>query len=117
SMRYLLHPTPLERPLCLPDDYTCTAALPTTSSSISDARVVPFLSAFPIASSSHGCLSGRGERRARPLPAHTSVQATLVLGRFMSSSSESESGRPTSPPISSRHVEASTSGMSKWIRR
>ena len=41
----------------------------------------------------------------------------LVFGRSFSSSSESEIGRETCPPMSSFQPVTSTCGMSKWIRR
>ena len=59
-----------------------------------------------------GWLSGRGARRARPLPAHSIVTASVIRGSARMSSSVSSSGRRTCPSTRSRHVAGSTSGMS-----
>ena len=78
---------------------------------------VPVHSAVPIASVSHGCEIGRGDRRARPLPAHSIVTGIVMLGRFRRSVIESSSGCRTSPPTESVQVASSASGTSKWISR
>ena len=78
---------------------------------------VPVHVPVPIASSSHGWLSGRGSSRARPLPAHSIVTGIVTAGRERRSATESVSGRSTSPPTSIVHVSASAAGMSKWINR
>ncbi len=71
----------------------------------------------PIASSSHGWLSGRGSSRALPLPAHSIVTGIVTAGRARRSPIDSASGRATLPPTSTVHVSGSVSGMSKWISR
>ena len=76
------------------------------------AQGTPAHSAVPTASVSHGWLSGRGDSRARPFPAHSKVTGRPTLGRARSSSSERESGRSTSPSTESRKVAGSTTGMS-----
>ena len=73
---------------------------------------VPLHSAVPTASWIHGWLSGLGARRARPLPAHSIVTASVTRGSAWTSRSDSSSGRRTCPSTRSRHVVGSTSGMS-----
>ena len=92
-----------------------TRRTPTSSSSA--ATVTPRQRAVPTASRSQGWLTTCGWMCARPLPAHSIVTATSTAGRARISSSESDSCRSTRPPTSSRHEAASTSGMSKWMRR
>ena len=63
---------------------------------------VPVHSAVPTASANQGWLNGRGARRARPLPAHSSVHASVTVGRSCSSSSDARRPRPRAPPIARR---------------
>ena len=56
------------------DDLDGIGARP--ASSRNGARGVPVHVPVPIASSSHGWLSGRGSMRARPFPAHSMVTGT-----------------------------------------
>ena len=78
---------------------------------------MPVHSAVLTASSSQGWLTGRGSSRARPLPAHSMVTGAVTWGRRRSSSMVRVRGAVTWPPISSRQVRSSASGMSKWMRR
>ena len=82
------------------------------ASSSNGASGVPVHAAVPTASPSQGCETGRGHSRARPLPAHSIVTGTETRSRDCRSASDSDSGRATCPPTSSRHAPASTSGMS-----
>ncbi len=78
---------------------------------------MPVHSAVPTASPSHGCEIGRGESRARPLPAHSIVTVVVTLGRDRRSAIESSIGFRTSPSTESFHDASSASGTSKWISR
>ena len=65
---------------------------------------MPVHSAVPIASVIHGCEIGRGDRRARPLPAHSIVTGIVRLGRARRSAIESSSGFRTRPPTESDQI-------------
>ena len=84
----------------------------TPASSSSGPSAAPAHSAVPTASVIQGWLTGRGSSRARPLPAHSKVTGSATRSRARRSSSESDSGRSTAPPISSTKPDGSTAGMS-----
>jgi len=96
---------------------TSAASSASPASSRIGASDVPVHSALPTASVSHGWLIGRGESLALPLPAHSSVTASVVVGRDLRSSIVNRSGLRTRPPTTSSYDFASTKGMSKWMRR
>ena len=90
-------------------------ARPAASTSRSGA---PVHSAVPTASTSHGWLMGRGESRARPLPAHSMRHGDGPRGRpSRSAQLQGQAAGPRSPPISRRQARWSTSGMSKCVEQ
>ena len=102
---------PLVRLLLLAVDAAIEAGEERFDRAIPDTRLLeqrarpltPRQRAVPTASRSQGWLTTCGSTCTRPFPAHSIVTATSTAGRARRSSSESESGRSTRPPTSSRH--------------
>src|SRR5215203_5680504 len=83
SERWKSCSVPFSTPWSAPVKTTSTAPSSTPASASTPASDVPVQVIVPTASCSHGWLTGRGDRRARPLPAHSrvTVRVTSVRGR------------------------------------
>ena len=81
-------------PWSVPLKRISTASGATPASASRPASGVPVHSAVPTASFSQGWLIGRGKRRARPLPAHSSVTGRERRGRARMSSRDSVERAP-----------------------